>query len=106
MTQVLRWVGALSNKVKCDLSATTGIHDYEAVVKMILAGAATTQICSTIYINGPDIIKTIINDLEGWMKKHNYNSIDQFKGKILRGREKTAGFERIQFMRKTTGLNL
>jgi dihydroorotate dehydrogenase (fumarate) len=105
MTQPLRWIGALSNKVKCDLAASTGVFDHEGVVKLILAGASATQICSVIYKSGPEIIGKILNDLEKWMKQHHYNSIDQFKGKILKGREKTAGFERLQFMRKTTGLN-
>ena len=106
ITQPLRWIGSLSNKVNCHLSATTGIHDYEGVVKLLLAGATTTQICSTIYKNGADVIKTILDDLEEWMKKHNYKTIDDFRGTILHGRERTAGFERVQFMKKTTGLNL
>jgi len=40
------------------------------------------------------------------MKDHHYKSVEEFTGKILKGREKTAGFERIQFMKKTTGFNI
>jgi dihydroorotate dehydrogenase (fumarate) len=106
MTEPLRWIGALSNKVKCDLAASTGIHDYEGLIKVILAGAAAAQICTTVYKNGPDVISTMTQDLEKWMGAHHYKSIAQFKGNILKGREKTGSFERLQFMRKTTGLNL
>lgn len=106
MTMPLRWIGALSNKVNCDLAASTGIHDYQDVVKMLLAGAGATQICTTIYKNGAEVIREILEGLEEWMKKNKYNSIDQIKGKILKGKEKTAGFERIQFMRKTTGKDI
>ncbi len=106
ITVPLRWIGALSNKVKCDLAASTGIHDYTGVAKVILAGAAVAQICSTVYKNGPEVIGTMLNDLKSWMTKHHYDTPAQFRGKILKGREKTGSFERIQFMRKTTGLNL
>lgn len=106
ITQPLRWIGALSNKMNCQFSATTGIHDADGVIKLLLAGATTTQVCSTIYLHGPEVIKTILNGLEEWMKKHNYKTIDNFRGSILHGRERTGGFERIQFMKKTTGLNL
>jgi dihydroorotate dehydrogenase (fumarate) len=106
ITEPLRWIGALSNKVKCDLAASTGIHDYTGVVKVILAGAAVAQICSTVYKNGPEVIGIMLKDLESWMDKHHYKNPAEFKGKILKGREKTGSFERVQFMRKTTGLNL
>jgi dihydroorotate dehydrogenase (fumarate) len=106
MTEPLRWIGSLSNKVKCDLAASTGVHDYTGLVKVILAGASAVQVCTTIYKNGPDIISIMLNDLDNWMGAHGYKTIGQFKGKILQGREKTGSFERIQFMRKTTGLNL
>jgi dihydroorotate dehydrogenase (fumarate) len=106
ITEPLRWIGSLSNRISCDISATTGIHDYEGVVKVILAGAATAQICTTLYLNGPDIITQINEDLLQWMKQHQFKSVDQFRGKILQGKEKTGSFERVQFMRKNTGMNV
>lgn len=106
LTEPLRWIGSLSNKVSCDIAATTGIHDHEGVAKVLLAGARAAQICTTLYLNGPDMIARINEDLVIWMKKHHFNTIDQFRGKILQGREKTGSFERVQFMRKNTGMNV
>jgi dihydroorotate dehydrogenase (fumarate) len=106
ITEPLRWIGSVSNKVTCDLSASTGIHDYTGVVKVLLAGAKAAQICTTIYKNGPDVITQINEDLAMWMKMHHYQRIEQFRGKILQGKEKTGSFERIQFMRKNTGMNV
>jgi dihydroorotate dehydrogenase (fumarate) len=106
ITEPLRWIGSVSNKVTCDLSASTGIHDYTGVVKVLLAGAKAAQICTTIYKNGPDVITQINEDLTLWMKMHHYQRIEQFRGKILQGKEKTGSFERIQFMRKNTGMNV
>ena len=49
----LRWVGILSAAVpNLQIAASTGIHDGEAVIKQLLAGAQVTQLCSTLYING------------------------------------------------------
>ena len=45
----LRWVGILSDQVeKMDISASTGVHDGQAVIKQILAGAKTVQVCSAL----------------------------------------------------------
>ena len=35
----LRWIAIMANKVDCDLAASTGVHDGEAVIKQLLAGA-------------------------------------------------------------------
>jgi len=103
MTHSLRWIGLLSPKVKCDLIASTGIHEFEAVVKQLMAGAAATQICSVLFKRGIPHINTMLKGLEEWMDKQHYSSIDAFKGKILIGKAVTDAFKRIQFMRKSTG---
>lgn len=104
MTQSLRWIGLLSDKVKCDLIANTGIHSYEGIVKQIMAGAAAGQICSVLYKKGIPYLKTMIAEFEEWMKKNHVESVDKLKGQIHIGQDNSAAFERIQFMRKTTGL--
>lgn len=106
ITEPLRWIGSLSNRVKCDISASTGIHDYTGVVKVLLAGAKAAQICTTVYTNGPDVITQINEDLDMWMQTHRFPTLKHFRGKILQGKEKTGSFERVQFMRKNTGMNV
>ncbi len=99
-TLPLRWIAMESGNVKCSLSASTGIHDAEAMIKLILAGASAVQIASTIYINGAGHINKMLSDLENWMSKHNYLNIDQFKGKLNQKNLKNpAEFERVQFMK-------
>ena len=42
----LRWVGLISaNITNLDIAASTGIHNGEAVIKQLLAGASVTQVC-------------------------------------------------------------
>jgi len=100
MTQSLRWVSLLSDKVKCDVAANTGIHDAEGMIKQLLGGADAVQICSTLYSNGISYIDTMLGDLKTWMEEHNYDSLGDFKGKIARDNEHAAAFARVQFMKR------
>jgi len=100
MTQSLRWVSLLSDKVQCDVAANTGIHDAEGVIKQLLAGADAAQICSTLYSNGIAYIETILSEMKQWMEQHNYSAINDFKGKIARDNEHAAAFARVQFMKR------
>jgi dihydroorotate dehydrogenase (fumarate) len=78
----LRYMGLLHNKVKANLVANSGILEGQDVVKMLLAGADAVQIVSTLYQNGLDYLKVILEDLEKWMDKKGYNSISEFRGKL------------------------
>lgn len=96
----LRWISIMSERVSCDLSATTGIHEGKDVIKMLLVGAKAVQIASTVYKNGPETIQTMLKELESWMDKHNYSNLDQFIGKMSQSKDKNgAQYERVQFMR-------
>lgn len=99
----LRWIALLSDKVKCDISATTGIHDSDAVIKQLLVGATTTQICSTLYINGTKQVEVILKGLTQWMEEHNYNSISDFRGKLSINKiGDPVLFHRVQYMKNLT----
>ncbi|UCH13792.1 MAG: dihydroorotate dehydrogenase-like protein [Bacteroidales bacterium] len=96
----LRWIGMIADSVSCDISATTGVHTAVEAIKLFMVGATTVQICSTLYKNGIDYLKNIVQDLANWMKDHNYNSIDQIRG-ILKSKstEEQKLFSRTQYMR-------
>ena len=80
----LRFAGLLYGEINAQVCANTGIFTGEDVISMILAGADTVQIVSTIYKNGIGQIGTILNEIESWMKKKNYKSLDDFRGKLSR----------------------
>ena len=88
------------NRVSCDLSASTGVHDGSAVIKQLLVGAKTVQLCSTLYKNGNKQIGTILGELENWMAEHDYSTIDEFRGKMSQSKTfDPKVFERVQFMK-------
>jgi dihydroorotate dehydrogenase (fumarate) len=101
----LRWVALLSDNVQCDISATTGVHDAEGLIKMMLAGAKSVQIVSTVYKNGHSRIAEIIAGLEDWMQKHNYHQPSDFIGKMsYRRAENPVAYQRMQFMKHYAGI--
>ncbi|MDY0132954.1 MAG: dihydroorotate dehydrogenase-like protein [Desulforegulaceae bacterium] len=96
----LRWVAFMANKVDCDLSASTGVHDSDALIKQLLAGASSVQTVSALYKNGAGYIKEMIDGLEKWMTSKKFTSISDFKGKLSQEKSSDpAVYERAQFMR-------
>lgn len=96
----LRWTAILSNKLRCDISASTGVHTPDDVVKLLLAGAGTVQVVSSLYKNGVEYMKTLNDGLRDWMKRHDYESVDQFRGKLaVKNNESASLFFRTQFMK-------
>lgn len=101
----LRWVAMLSPFVKCDIAASTGVHDGTAVIKQLLAGATAVQIASVLYQKGFHEIESMLDKLESWMVRHNYSTIDDFRGKLSMAKtENPAAYERIQFMKHFSGI--
>lgn len=103
ITLSLRWIALLYGRISKELVAATGVHDYQGVIKQLLAGATSVQICSTLYKNGIPFLRTMLDDLEKWMSRKEYTNLAAFRGLVAKNEENTAAFERLQFMKKTTG---
>ncbi len=78
----LRWIAILFKTVKADLAATTGIHTGEDVIKMTMAGANVTMVCSSLLRNGPKRIAEILTGVQKWMIEREYESLDQMRGSM------------------------
>ena len=103
--QTLRWISILSGRLKCDLSASTGVHDYKTFVKYLLAGATTVQFVSALYKKGFDVISEILKNTQEWMKKHKFETVDSFRGILSQTNlENPAAIERVQFMKLYSGI--
>ena len=100
MSNNLRWIALLANRIPCDFAATTGIHTGIDVIKQILAGAKAVEICSTLYKNGLEHIGKILEEIDKWMEKHNFDNIDDFRGKLSRKEsDKIELYERLQYIK-------
>ncbi len=99
--RTLRWIGIVSAVLpKLEIAASTGVHDGEALIKQLLAGAQVAQVCSTVYINGSQVIAGMLRELDEFMKKWNFKEISDFRGRLSYAKIKDPMlFERAQFMR-------
>jgi dihydroorotate dehydrogenase (fumarate) len=96
----LRWIATLYGKVKANLAATSGIHTYEDVLKAMMVGSDVAMICSELLANGIERISEILKDLEVWMEKNEYKSIDMMKGSMSqKSIVDPAAFERANYMK-------
>lgn len=100
----LRWVAIVSSLVNgLDISASTGVHNGTTVIKQILAGASTVQMCSALYKQGAEVISDALADINLFMDKNGFRSLDDFRGKLnYSSIDNPERFERVQFM-KTFG---
>lgn len=88
----LRWISEISHHVKIDISGSGGVGSGEDVVKYILSGAATVQVCTAIIMRGYEVITQFNKELEEFMTHKGYSRIEDFKGKVTK---KILGTEEI-----------
>jgi dihydroorotate dehydrogenase (fumarate) len=104
-SHTLRWVALLSGRLKCDIAASTGIHNHETVIKQLLAGADAIHMASALYKQHFDVIPKIITGIESWMKLFRFNKISDFKGLLSQKNvENPAAYERVQFIHLFSGI--
>jgi dihydroorotate dehydrogenase (fumarate) len=103
----LRWIALLHGRINASLAATSGIHRASDALKMLMAGADVTMLCSTIIRNGIPQIAMIESELVDWLEQHEYESISQLKGSLSQKNcAEPAAFERAQYMKALTGFTL
>lgn len=96
----LRWIAILSGRIRASLAATSGIQKGEDVIKLLMAGASVTMLCSTLLRHGIDRICTIEQEMLAWMTEHEYESVQQMQGSMNQlNCPDPSAFERSQYMK-------
>lgn len=96
----LQWTALLSAYLNCDICASTGIHSSDSVVKMLLSGAKSVQICSAVMKGGHQVINKMLEGLTMWMDRHEATSFVDFRGKLAHKRmDDPSQWERAQYMK-------
>ena len=99
----LRWIALLYGRVKANLAATSGIHSGRDVVKMLMAGADVTMLCSILLRRGIPCLTLIEQELAEWLEEHEYDSVEQLKGSLSQLKSPSPeAFERAQYVRGIT----
>lgn len=95
----LCWVGILFEKVRANLAATSGIHQSSDVIKMLLAGADVTMVCSALLRHGIEYIERLEKELRVWMDQNGHASLSEFRGSLSQKNCADPGaFERDQYI--------
>src|SRR5271169_283102 len=68
----LTWIGILYGRIKASLAATGGVHEPEDVIKLLMAGADVTMMCSALLRNGIGHLRHVERGLTQWMEKREY----------------------------------
>lgn len=96
----MRWIAILYGRVSPEFAATGGIHKGQEVIKMLMAGAKITQLCSVLMRHGIAHIRDIENEMKHWMIEHEYESVKQMIGSMSQiNCPDESAFERAQYMR-------
>lgn len=80
----LLWIAALYGQVPASLAATTGVHGARELIKYLLVGADVAMCASGLLKNGIPWIRTVLDDLELYMKDMPFQSVGAFKGSMSR----------------------
>ncbi len=96
----LRWLAVLFGTLKASLAATSGVHGAQDVVKLLMAGADVTQLCSALLLHGPGRVAEILEELERWLLEHEYVSVKQMRGSMSqKSVADPSAFERANYMK-------
>ena len=94
-------------RTNISLAATGGIHNAEAVIKLLLVGADVTHLCSVLLKQGSGVITTILDDLTAWLEQNEYESVEQLKGSVSQGKAiNPMAFERLNYLQVLQGYTL
>jgi dihydroorotate dehydrogenase (fumarate) len=103
----LRWIAILHGRIRPDLAATSGIATSADCLKMLMAGAKATMLCSVLLKKGIDQIREIEKGMRQWMEEREYESVEQMQGSMSQKKVgDPAAFERAQYMKALASYRL
>lgn len=96
----MRWIAILFERIKADLAATSGIHRGTDAIKMLMAGANVTMLCSCLLRHGIKHLRIVEQEIRDWMVEHEYTSVQQMRGSLSQKYcADPSAFERAQYIR-------
>lgn len=96
----MRWIAILYGRLDVDFAVCRGVHNYEDVLKCLMAGANVTMMASELLQHGVGRVTEIVADVKGWMEAHEYESVKQMRGSVSQKRcAEPAAFERANYMK-------
>ncbi len=85
---VLGWLWQIDQAVDLPISSSGGVWQAEDLIKHLLVGADTVQLCTVLYIQGYGVAASFLQGLQEWMEGKGYESLADFRSKAA-GRVKS-----------------
>jgi len=78
-----RIITAKQAGVKTSIWPSGGVWQWTDAVGYMLLGADMVEVVSAAYFKGPRIFGQLVNQIEDWMIRKGYHSVNEFVGKLL-----------------------
>jgi len=103
----LHWAAILYGNMEADLAISGGVHSAEDLLKGIMAGAGVTMMASALHIHGIEHIGRVIADLQYWLEKREYFSLNETRGCLSRRSvPDTSPFDRGNYIKTLSSYSL
>ena len=83
----LRCVYDAARAVKIPIFGVGGVTNGRDATEMFMAGASAVQVCTEAILRGPSVYGKIASELDTFLDKHGYKSVDEIKGLTIRRME-------------------
>jgi len=80
----VRCVYDIAQVVDIPIIGVGGVTTGEDAIEYFMAGASAVQIGSAVYYRGPDVFKSVCEEIKTWMKNHRYTTIKELIGAACR----------------------
>ncbi|KAL0925725.1 hypothetical protein M5K25_004092 [Dendrobium thyrsiflorum] len=81
--QIAQMMKAEFSDKEYSLSGIGGVETGNDAAEFILIGANTVQVCTGVMMHGYGLVKKLCDELKEFMRKHNFSSIEEFRGVSL-----------------------
>lgn len=97
----LRWIALLYGRIPVEFAISSGVHSAIDALKGLMAGASVAMMASALLRGrAPDVLRSVLHDMELWLTEHEYESISQLRGSMSqRAVAEPAAFERANYIR-------
>jgi dihydroorotate dehydrogenase (fumarate) len=97
---LLRWIAILRPQTSLSIAATSGVHEPQDALKLLLVGADVCMVASSLLQRGPEHAARLIEGIREWLADHDYESVEQLKGSMSYGNCPDSGaLERANYMK-------
>ena len=96
----LRWIAILREHMRISLAASSGVHQPEDALKLLLVGADVVMMTSALLKRGAGHLTRMRDGMLEWLEQNEYESVNQLRGSMSQANAPDpAALERSNYMR-------